>query len=69
MKDKTLLRLATYRPGDARHATPTNISRLQKILDMPGVAISAAKAWKKPGQMMADCGDKGLYYPEPHRRM
>jgi hypothetical protein len=43
MKDKKvtnaeLLRLATHRgtrrPGDARHVTPTNVSRLQKILDM-----------------------------------
>ena len=48
-----LLRLATYRgtrrPCDARHVTPANVSRLQKILDMhPGAPMSVAKHWKKP---------------------
>jgi hypothetical protein len=48
-----LLRLAAYhgtpRPGNVRHVTPTNVSRLQKILDMhPGAPMSVAKAWKKP---------------------
>jgi hypothetical protein len=57
MKDKKvtnseLLRLATYhgtpRPGDARHVTPTNVSRLQKISDMhpsaPMTALAKAKS-------------------------
>jgi hypothetical protein len=36
--NSALLKLATYhgnpRPGDGRHGTPANVSRLQKILDM-----------------------------------
>jgi hypothetical protein len=57
MKDKKvtnseLLRLATHhgtpRPGDARYVTPTNVSRLQKILDVRPGAPSVAKPWTKP---------------------
>jgi hypothetical protein len=51
MKNSKLLRLATYhgtpRPGDARHVTPINISRLQKILDMTSGAPKVARKWLK----------------------
>jgi hypothetical protein len=46
-----LVRLATHhgtpRPGGARYVTPSNVSRLQEILDVRPGTPSAAKPWTK----------------------